>query len=188
MRKIFLSSLIALSVSGLAFAGTYLPKPLPQHQVKQVKYHYNCNWPYYPEIWYGRQILRTHFHVKSFAYPYTLRIVFPDYVLFHSGSNNFKRSANAPLQVLLEMLNYLPGAHINVVGYSNNIASPVTRKNRSMLRAQKLAGYLWENGYPAKSQTGNYRGAGASNPLESNRYVQGMTVNQRVELIINLPR
>lgn len=189
MRGKILTAACLLGLAGIVNAGTYT-KPLPTptaHPQQQVQhYYYDCNWSYYPAVQYVIHKLR-HYHVKSIIYPYQLRIVIPDYVLYQSLTNHFVDTAKPPMNLILALMHYLPGAKVRIIGYSDNIASVGINQHRTMLSAQKIAGVFWSNGYPAVTQTVSYQGGGESNPIASNKLVGGMAANRRVEIVMSFP-
>lgn len=196
MQKSFALLLAStLSYTTLATAASYSTAQLPPVSLttttsvttpQQTNYTYNCNWPYYPAVQYVIHKLRD-YHVKSIIYPYSLRIVIPDYVLYESLTNNFIDTAKPPMNLIIALLHYLPGAKIKVIGYSDDIAIPPTNQYRTMLNAQKIAGVLWSNGFPATSQTLHYHGDGENNPISNNTRVNGMADNRRIEIVMSFP-
>ncbi len=187
-RKLFFALSCALALTTTAGAATYPTKPLanPVPKAQTTQYYYNCNWSYYPAVQYVIHKLRE-YQVKSIIYPYQLRLIIPDYVLYQPLTNYLINTAKPPMSLILALMHYLPGAKVTIVGYSDNIATPTINQRHTLLSAQKIAGIFWNHGYPAVSQMVSYQGAGASDPIADNARVDGMAANRRIEIVMSFP-
>lgn len=178
------------SVTGIIQASSY-PGDKSYEPVMRTIYHhqsyYDCNWADKESIRYYINQLK-YYQIQTVVYPHALRIVIPDYLLFVSLTHIVKYDAQNPFYVLLGFLQQLPYTKIQVIGFTDNIATKDVNISESMEQAQKLSGYLWMYHIPNMTQTLDYRGAGESDPIANNKLVDGMAQNRRVEVIVKLPR
>ncbi|MBI3901321.1 MAG: TolC family outer membrane protein [Nitrosomonadales bacterium] len=99
---------------------------------------------------------------------------------FFFDSAQLKSSAGAKLRLVIEFANKHPGAGIEVIGYTDDLASDAYNQSLSERRAESVKDWLVTNGVDAKRIT--TRGMGKSQPIASNETKEGRAQNRRAEV------
>ncbi len=103
-------------------------------------------------------------------------------VQFELDKDVLKRSAFAPLDRAIEVLKKYPEIQIEVTGHTNSTGFVMYSRSPSSRRASSVKRYLVEHGIDeARIET---RGAGADEPIDTNKTARGRARNRRIEFTI----
>ncbi len=111
-----------------------------------------------------------------------INLILPSDTFFKPGSPALKPSAYASLDNIAILLQQYPNANVTVAvaAYTDNVGSPLRNREFSKALANSIVTYLWTKGIPFQRMT--LLGYGETNPIATNRTVQGNTSNRRVEI------
>ncbi len=106
-------------------------------------------------------------------------------VVFEDESDDLKPTSNAALDRAVKALKRYADVRIEISGHIDTAADPESGKTLSKLRADAVKDYLVEQGIEAtRLET---RGAGANEPLDSNKTASGRARNRRIEFTVLVP-
>ena len=106
-------------------------------------------------------------------------------VTFEGTTDTLKASANVVLDRVIKLLKRYTDVRIEISAHTDNLGDRETGNDLTALRADSVKDYLTEHGIDAaRLET---RGAGANEPLDSNKTAAGRARNNRIEFTILVP-
>jgi len=112
----------------------------------------------------------------------TIKIMFPESVLFPTGSAEINESFMPKMEVFAKVLNKYEKTSILINGYTDNTGTPQLNQSLSNNRAINSKKTL--NKYNVPNSRMYHWGRGESNPIASNDTPEGRKKNRRVEFIV----
>jgi len=103
-------------------------------------------------------------------------------VFFEFDKASLREESRIELNKVFELLEKNPGLHVRIGGHTDNIGSPEYNQKLSEMRAAAVVDYLLERGISRERL--EYRGYGASRPVDTNENEEGRAKNRRTELEI----
>lgn len=112
----------------------------------------------------------------------TIKIMFPESVLFSSGSAEINESFMPKMETFAKVLNKFEKTSILINGYTDNTGTAKINQTLSNDRALNSKNTL--NKYHVPNSRMYHWGRGESNPIASNDTPEGRKKNRRVEFIV----
>lgn len=112
----------------------------------------------------------------------TIKVLFPESVLFPSGSSEINTAILPQMEVFGNVLNRYDKTTILINGYTDNTGTPKINQKLSNERAENSKACLVK--YKVNTGRLYHWGRADSNPIESNDTPEGRKRNRRVEFIV----
>lgn len=112
----------------------------------------------------------------------TIKVLFPENLLFSFGKSEVKKDSYAPLEKLSRILNVYNKHKILITGYTDNVGEEEINEVLSKNRAENTKKILIQN-QVLDSRLFTW-GRGSKDPIASNQNVEGRNKNRRVEFVI----
>lgn len=103
-------------------------------------------------------------------------------VVFETKADTLKASSKPALDRVTDLLKRYPDVRIEISGHLDNTMKVDPASDPSLRRAEVVKQYLVDQGIEAKRL--ETRGAGANEPLDSNKTASGRARNRRIEFTI----
>jgi outer membrane protein OmpA-like peptidoglycan-associated protein len=114
--------------------------------------------------------------------PYLTALVGRSGVNFASGSATLDQPSQVVLNSVAATINQVPGAQVQIVGYTDSDGTTESNLTLSQERADAVKTYLVGQGVPADSLT--TLGKGEADPIAPNDTPENKAKNRRIELIV----
>jgi outer membrane protein OmpA-like peptidoglycan-associated protein len=101
---------------------------------------------------------------------------------FASGSSTIRKRSRAPLDEAVEALKNFPNVELEIVGHTDSSGKASANEKLSEARAKSVKKYLVKQGVDDERIT--TRGAGESEPIDTNETKAGRAKNRRIEFKI----
>jgi outer membrane protein OmpA-like peptidoglycan-associated protein len=111
-----------------------------------------------------------------------VRIILPADNLFAPNKDKLKFGAEYPLVALADYLREFEQVCITIAGYTDAMPNRANNIKFSTLRAQRIASFLWDQGFHEKCL--KVIGYGQEQTIASNETIRGRAFNRRIEITL----
>ncbi len=120
--------------------------------------------------------------VESINNGEAIKVTFDSGILFGTGSATLSPASKSSLEAFAESSNKNALTKIKIVGHTDNTGSDRINNPLSVSRAKSVYSYLISLGVAEERMS--FSGLGSTEPVESNKTVEGRRANRRVEVYI----
>lgn len=139
------------------------------------------------QFWYSKNIAQLTQAIREkggqiFILGDKVRVILPTDSLFDPSKDKLKWNAETTLVALSDYLKQFGRLCITISGYTDSMPNRVENKKLSTLRAQRIASFLWAQGFEAEYL--QVIGHGQEQPIASNETIVGRSFNRRIEITL----
>ncbi|MCE9540857.1 MAG: OmpA family protein, partial [Bacteroidetes bacterium] len=103
-------------------------------------------------------------------------------ISFDVSETTLQKESFVALDVFVKLMKDIPSLEIEVSGHTDNLGSSKINQELSVQRAKAVLDYIVSKGVDKNRMT--YKGFGSSDPIESNKTIEGRKKNRRIEFEI----
>lgn len=111
-----------------------------------------------------------------------VRIILPTDSFFAPTQHKLKFGSEYSLFALADYLREFDRVCISIAGYTDAMPNRAYSKKLSTLRAQRIASFLWDQGFHERCL--KVTGYGQEQAIASNKTIQGRAFNRRIEITL----
>ena len=111
-----------------------------------------------------------------------VRIILPTDSFFAPAQDKLKFGSEYSLVALADYLREFDRICISIAGYTDAMPDRTYNKKLSILRAQRVASFLWDQGFHERCL--KVTGYGQERAIASNETIQGRAFNRRIEITL----